>query len=335
MKDYDPDALRELCSQINLLEYAEESMDFEKRGSDSYATSCPLHSDKTPSLIISPSKNVFYCQSCHRGGNIINWMMIYEKLSFPQTIQKISDMTGMNLQKLKRCSSFLYYKDLKRLNEKEGQEPIEREILPDSAIEQFSDEVPQEWVEEGILPEVMKIFEIRIDKDSNRIVYPVYDSYYELIGFKGRTRYENFKKLKIQKYMNYTKIKTTDFFTGMKYTAKYIYQKNEIIIFEGLKSVMKAYGWGYKNCVSAETSCLNEYQIEIIIKEQIKNVVIAFDSDVSFSKIYNSLGILKKFCNVFIVQDRTVSRLLKEEKMAPVDAGKEIWDVLYKERKKV
>lgn len=47
---YDSEALKEMCNQIDLLEYASQSVDFTKRGRDTYAAHCPLHVDKTPSL---------------------------------------------------------------------------------------------------------------------------------------------------------------------------------------------------------------------------------------------------------------------------------------------
>lgn len=55
------------------------------------------------------------------------------------------------------------------------------------------------------------------------------------------------------------------------------------IIFESVKSVMKAYGWGYKNCVSAEKHTLTPEQIDLLIKLRV-NVVLAYDSDVNYFK---------------------------------------------------
>lgn len=334
--NYDSEALNELCQQVELLEYASESIDFEKRGSDSYAAHCCLHEDKTPSLFITPSRNLFYCQSCHCGGNLLNWLMTFEGLSFDDAADKVGRLAGVDIKNLKQCSSLKIFQSLKRSLVASEAEQVEREILDISEINKFKKEAPQEWIDEGIDPAVMDVFNIRIDDRANRIIYPVYDKNFNLIGFKGRTRYDNYKLLRIQKYMNYTKIGTTDFFVGMKEQYDKIVSCKKVIIFEGIKSVMKAYGWGYDYCLAVETSCLNEDQVKILIQMGIKDVTIAFDSDVELSKVLECTETLRKFTNVYIVADRKyVSNKLLGEKESPVDKGREVFETLLSERRKL
>lgn len=331
---YDSEALKEMCDQIDLLEYAKQSVDFTRRGRDTYAAHCPLHVDKTPSLFITPSRNAFYCQSCHQGGNILTWLIKMEHLSFKEAAEKICQLSGKDISKMQICESLRYYKSLKRMKEDEEPKIIKRDILPEQSIEKYSDEIPQEWLDEGISVDIMKKFQIRIDRSANRIVYPVRDKNFNLIGFKGRTRFQNYKSLNVQKYMNYTKIGTIDFFAGMKESHDYIKEKNEIIIFEGLKSVMKLWSWGKQfNAVSSETSVLNMEQIKIILEMGIKNVVIAYDNDVYIGEIRKKMQFLKRFVNVFAVIDS--KKILSGEKMAPVDDGEKIWNELYEGRIKI
>ncbi len=331
---YDSEALKEMCDQIDLLEYAKQSVDFTRRGRDTYAAHCPLHVDKTPSLFITPSRNAFYCQSCHQGGNILTWLIKMEHLSFKEAAEKICQLSGKDISKMQICESLRYYKSLKRMKEDEEPKIIKRDILPEQSIEKYSDEIPQEWLDEGISADIMKKFQIRIDRSANRIVYPVRDKNFNLIGFKGRTRFQNYKSLNVQKYMNYAKIGTIDFFAGMKESHDYIKEKNEIIIFEGLKSVMKLWSWGKQfNAVSSETSVLNMEQIKIILEMGIKNVVIAYDNDVYIGEIRKKMQFLKRFVNVFAVIDS--KKILSGEKMAPVDDGEKIWNELYEERIKI
>ena len=331
---YDSEALKEMCDQIDLLEYAKQSVDFTRRGRDTYAAHCPLHVDKTPSLFITPSRNAFYCQSCHQGGNILTWLIKMEHLSFKEAVEKICQLSGKDISKMQICESLRYYKSLKRMKEDEEPKIIKRDILPEQSIEKYSDEIPQEWLDEGISADIMKKFQIRIDRSANRIVYPVRDKNFNLIGFKGRTRFQNYKSLNVQKSMNYTKIGTIDFFAGMKESHDYIKEKNEIIIFEGLKSVMKLWSWGKQfNAVSSETSVLNMEQIKIILEMGIKNVVIAYDNDVYIGEIRKKMQFLKRFVNVFAVIDS--KKILSGEKMAPVDDGEKIWNELYEGRIKI
>lgn len=321
----DQEQLEELCSKFDLLEYVEQDHEMIQQG-DKYFTNCTLHVDDTPSLAIYPESNSYYCFSCKQGGNAINYLRTYEGLSFDEAVAKIAGSTGVTLKQ--KSESVILLEKLRRQSMCKD-EKIEREVLEsDYYTTSFADEIPNEWLEEGISAEAMKLYEIRVDHKSNRIVYPVYDSNYNLIGVKGRTRFENYKTLGLAKYMNYKKIGSLDYFTGMKQAEEYIRKSGEIIIFEGLKSCMKAWDYGYYNTVAAETSALSAPQIKLLIKMRIKNVVIAFDSD---QKQIHGIDKLRSMTNVYVVRDY---RHLLGEKMSPVDAGKEVWEKLYSERRK-
>lgn len=334
MSDYDSDKLKELCDHIDLLEYASTTVEFEQRGTDEYAAHCPRHIDKTPSLMITPSKGLFFCHSCHVGGNIINWIMTFEHKSFNEAVQKVSGLAGIDIQHIKVCQALKFYKQLKQLSEQHTTKPIERTILPESYLDQFAHEIPQEWVDEGISADAMKMYGICIDYSANRICYPIYDNNDNLIGVKGRSRFKNYQELKIKKYLNYQKIQTTDFLVGLKYNREPIMQAGSVIVFEGIKSGLKLCSWGLpNNWVTAETSRLNESQIRILLEMHIPEVIIAFDRDVDMKEIRQCTAMLRKFCNVFAVRDRyNKNRLLPGDKDSPVDAGKEAWLQLLEEK---
>ena len=336
--DYDNEALIELCSKVDLFEYASKSMDFEGRG-DSFATHCPRHVDKTPSLVITPSKNLFHCFSCGCGGNIINWLMSFENLTFEEAVNKAGDLAGVDIKNLKQCSALSVLKKMARIsNDRQSECEDNRKILDIRVIERYKADTPEEWLIEGINPEIMKRYNVRIDEKTNRIVYPIYDKHFNLIGVKGRTRYKNYKDMKIKKYQNYQKIGTTDFFVGMKENHDSIQSKGEAIIFEGIKSGMKVEDWGYDNWLSSETGWLNDEQVLILIKMGIKNICIAYDNDVALTKIVECTVKLRKFTNVFAIMDRKGSnRLLgkPEDKMSPCDKGREVWEILYNEKRRI
>ncbi len=335
----DQDKLNELCDNVDLLEYAEKTMDFEKRGVDEYATHCPLHTDKTPSLMITPSRNLFYCHSCHVGGNIINWLMTFEHMRFNEAIDKIANLSGTTIDHLKTCDTVKIFKQLKRFEDEHKPQEIVREVLPESFLDRFShDEYPHEWLSEGISPDVMDMYGVCIDKKSNRICYPIYSNDDELISVKGRTRFEGYKDLRLSKYISYFKIQTTNFLVGMKQNRQSILAAGSVVIFEGIKSGMKITSWGLGQCwLSAETSRLNQYQVEILLDMQLRDITIAFDRDVDIKSIRECTALLRKFTNVYVVRDRynKKNRLLPGDKDSPVDAGKEIWLQLFSERKRL
>ena len=328
---YDKDKIDDICSKVDLLEYASKSVDFTQRGTDNFVAHCPKHIDKTPSLTISVAKNFFYCFSCKHGGNILNWLMYYEKLSFQQALKKVSAMVGEDLDNYKISETLSFYKQLQKLQLVKIKQ-VKRETLDDAILAKYELSAPQIWVEEGICPDIMKKYNIRIDRKTNRIVYPVYDKYFNLIGIKGRTMYSNYSDLGLQKYQNYHKIGTTDFFAGLKNTISNIREKSEVIVFEGMKSGMKAEAWGYDNWVASETSLINGEQVKILIDLGVKDVVIAFDNDIGLQRIKQTTRLLRKFVNVYCVFDKHKILGDKSEKLSPVDNGKEVWEQLYKER---
>lgn len=323
----DPEQIDQLCKGFNLLEYV--SSDHEMKNINGiYFTRCDLHIDKTPSLAIYEDSNSYYCFSCKCGGNPINYLRQYEGLSFQDALIKISKITGREIRK--SSQGIIALKKLKRKQVHNNKCPVLREVLNyNQYCQDYQDIAPQEWLDEGISKEAMEVYEVRIDPRANRIVYPVYDSMLNMIGVKGRTRFKNYEAMGLAKYMNYNKIGTLDYLTGMKQAQNAIKEQDEIIIFEGIKSCMKAWDYGYYNTVSAETSTLNEAQIRLILEMKIRNVVIAFDSD---QKVIHGVHMLKQMTNVYVVRDN--DHLLKD-KMSPVDAGKEVWEKLYNNMVKI
>lgn len=331
--NYSQDALDEMASKIDLLEYMERTVDFVKHSGNTHFCLCPFHDEDTASLAVNEDDQFWKCFGCGRSGNIYTWIQLTEHLSFLQAVQKVADLTGSDLHEYMESESISFYRQLNRLYKPKKEIP-QREILDiDKDYQQrYKDEPPQEWLDEGISEEELEKYEIRIDPGSNRIVYPVRDADFQMIGVKGRTRFKNYKSLGLMKYTNYVSIKGLDYFTGMMQAAPYVKELDEIIIFEGIKSVMKVDQWGFHNAVSAETSTLNEAQVELLIRMRVKNVVIAFDQDVKLPKIRKCTELLKKFTNVWVVYDKWK---LLHEKDSPPDQGETVWRTLYERRQRL
>lgn len=333
MQRYDSDVINEMAKKISLLDYASNMVDFKKRGIGIYATNCPLHIDKTPSLIIDINKNCYRCYSCGVHGNIYNWMWDFEHISFPKALEKVAQLTNSDLNNMRTSETMRFFRQMKNLHTPKTNNTITHEILPLAIMNQYADEIPQEWLDEGINQDVMRLYGVRIDKKANRIVYPIYDNKQNLIAVKGRTRYVNYKDMGLQKYKFYQKIGTLDFFVGWKEAFSFINDRKEVYLFEGIKSCMKAYGWGYQNSVSCETSYISDGQVKQLIQNEVRVVNVCFDSDKDLKEIKKNIKMLKRFAKVYIVTD--VNGLLggKEAKAAPVDKGKEIWEQLLAERR--
>lgn len=335
MNGIDADTFQEINEKVDLLEYASQTIDMEQRGEDWWGQ-CPLHVDKTPSFSITPSKNYYYCFSCGCHGGIVKFLMDFEHLSYQEAVNKAIKLANIDENKL--CKSKVYQ------HMSRTKKSLEKKMVPKHRIlkkhefynSNYVREAAKEWVEEGIPPEVQDLFEVRLDKRSNRIVYPVYDSNFQLINIKGRTRYKNYKELRVPKYISYFPIGVMDYMQGLNITLPYVKKQNEIIIFESVKSVMKAYAWGYRNCASAEKHTLTNEQIELVLGLRV-NVVFAYDSDINYfeGKQWQNICKMKMFTNVYIIEDRKKLLGGKDAKNSPVDVSREVWEELYKSKRKI
>lgn len=331
---YDYDMLQQINENVDLLEYVSQFIEMKKM-SDNYFGRCPLHVDKTPSFSINPEKNFYYCFSCGKSGGIIGYLMDFEGMHFKDAVEKAAKLANIDLNKMCKSNTLSWLKKIKALNQKNDAHFI-HPILSEDELNKYKKEPVWEWLQEGISQEAMDVFEIMTDEWHNRIVYPVYDIDGNLINVKARTRYTNYKELKIPKYINYYPIGVMDYFQGLNITLEYITEKKEIIIFESLKSVMKAFGWDYKNCVSAEKHSLTKEQIDLLVKLKV-DIVFAYDSDISYRQndVKQDIDKLKRITNVYIIEDRKKLLGGASAKNAPVDCGKEIWEELYEHKRKV
>jgi DNA primase len=326
--------LQQINENADLFGYVSQTMELEKKGND-YWAHCPLHTDLTPSLSFTPAKNSYYCFSCGKSGGIIGYLIDFEKMKFEDAVEKAAKLANLDLSKMCHSKTITFLKKLRALAMK-PKSAYEHRILDDSELDKYQIEPVKEWLDEGIEQDVMDLFGVRVDTWQNRIIYPVYDICGNLINIKARTRYKNYKQMKIPKYINYFQVGVMDYFQGLNTTLKYVLDANEIIIFESVKSVMKAYGWGYKNCASAEKHTLTKEQIDLLVKLRV-NIVFAYDCDVDYrsSDIRQDIDKLKRVTNVFVIEDRKKLLGGKDTKNAPVDCGEEIWETLYSQKRKV
>ena len=331
----DPKTFDELNKKVDLLKYASQTIDLEQRGDDWWGR-CPLHIDKTPSFSITPSKNYYYCFSCGCHGGIVNFLRDFEHLSYSQAIKKAMKLAKIDDDSICKSQVYSFMSSTKNGLQKKIT-PKHRILSPnDFYNRRYIREAAQEWVDEGIHPATQDLFKIRIDKRGNRIIYPVYDADGNFINIKGRTRYPNYKELKIPKYISYFPVGTVDYLQGMNVTLPYIKEKGEVIIFESLKSVMKAWGWGYKNAVSAEKHTLTDEQFKLVLSLKV-DVVFAYDSDINFreGKTWSDIDKMRRFTNVYVIDDKKKLLGGKEAKNSPVDVSQEVWEELYRNKRKI
>lgn len=337
---YDSETIQQVNNAINVVDYAAQYLDLnEYRGE--YWAICPFHENDTdPSLSFNREKNVFNCFGCKTSGSTIQFVMYYHNLSFPKAIEHLINYANLTIVKRERSEILEYLRKIQY--KKKNKKQIEREYLPDNIMNRYVKKPVVEWLNEGIKQEILDKYNVRYDVCGNRIVFPIIDINGKIIAVKGRTLFSNYEELGLTKYIYYQEIGTNDFLYGLYQNLQYIKEKNEVIIFEGAKSVYKAEGYGYKNVISLETSNINEDQMRLLL--QLKcDVVFALDQGVKITTqkvknikdkkyTYVNIGLLPKLTNVYVIEDRFS---LLQPKDSPVDQGKEVWEKLYEARYKI
>ena len=92
---------------------ARRGIRLERRGEDNWMARCPWHEDATPSLCISPSKNLWHCLgACQEGGDVIQWVMKMDNLGFRRAVEVLLAGSGIELQTTKRSATQLPQIDL-------------------------------------------------------------------------------------------------------------------------------------------------------------------------------------------------------------------------------
>ncbi|UYA60270.1 DNA primase, phage associated [Pectobacterium sp. F1-1] len=90
-----PAELAQLKHEVSLLTVAQrQGHALKKQGDDSYVCLCPFHREKTPSCVITPSKNLYHCFGCGASGSVLDWLQHTEKLTYPQTLVRLRELAG-------------------------------------------------------------------------------------------------------------------------------------------------------------------------------------------------------------------------------------------------
>ena len=93
------DLKEEIKNSIKLSEVIGKNLSLKKRDNNNYLALCPFHKEKTPSFNISDDKGFYHCFGCGKNGDIFNYLMETENLSFVEALKKLADQVGINASK--------------------------------------------------------------------------------------------------------------------------------------------------------------------------------------------------------------------------------------------
>ena len=296
----DPKSIEKLKNQIDIVDIIEHFLPVKKMGAN-YKCVCPFHDDRNPSMSISQSKQIFHCFACKAGGDAIKFVMDYEKLTYPEAIERIASLVNFSLE----------YTNDKAPTQKENKHILEKANafyrseffkheaavryiysrgINDAMIEKFElgwagdsastirllqneNIEPKEALEVGIVKQNEKgIYASFIE----RITFPIYSHTTRLVGFGGRTISDH-----PAKYVNAPQSVVFDkskLLYGYHLAKQSIFEKKQIIITEGYLDVIMLHYAGFTNAVAVLGTALTTSHLPLLKRGEI-SVVLCFDGD--------------------------------------------------------
>ena len=309
----DRETVDKIFDAIDIVDVVQDFVTLKKRGVN-YLGLCPFHNEKTPSFTVSPSKGIFKCFGCGKGGNAVTFIMEHENLSYYEALKFLAkkyhieivekEMTSEDVEKKNQIESSLIvtsyaqkYFTENLLNTDEGKnvglsyfkergfrEPIINRFQLGFCLNK-KDAFTKEAIQKGYNIDFLESTGLTIKKEervfdrfSDRIIFPIHNLMGRAIAFGGRTLRTD---KKIAKYLNspeseiYHKSKVL---YGIFFAKKEISQKNKCYLVEGYTDVLSMHQSGIENVVASSGTSLTTDQIRLI-KRFTNNVTIIYDGD--------------------------------------------------------
>ena len=262
-----------------------EFLPLQKRGTI-YRAQCPFHQEKTPSFTVTPNRSMFYCFGCHKGGNVITFLMEHENMTYPEAVRWLGRKYGIEVeereetidekqQRLKRESLlivntavhkhyrevFLRYKPAqdyayRRWGQKYCDE-IEIGFAPIDGKALAHRPLQKEFLQElGLInPQGYDFFQ-------NRIVIPIKDRYQHIIGFTARVMDDSQPKyLNSKESLLYSKRSTV---FGLDVAWRAAGKTGQMYLVEGAPDCMRLHAIGVQNAVADLGSAWTVEQFQLI-----------------------------------------------------------------------
>ncbi len=324
---------------INLMEYFGADVGTMTEEYITFTSIC--HGSSSHKFYYYPRTKSFYCFVC---GNIDIFTIVQQEegLSFQESIEWIKNffnLTSESKFRFGRPKEIVHkQKEIKKkvidLNE---QLPIYNQ----SILNTFIDYQPIEFEREGISKEVMKMFEIKFDIDTESIIIPCRDYNNNLVGIRQRNLVERNIEIygKYHPHIDYIsnivyKFPTSKILYGLNINKKRIIETKTIIIAEGEKSVLKSKTWfNEKDMTVASYGCsLSDYHIELIKSMGVEDVIFLYDREEDEKLIKKMEKIYKKcalYFNVFHINEYEDKIKVKD---SPFDASLEDFKYLLENK---
>jgi DNA primase len=302
-----PDGLiDEIKSKIDIHDLISEYVELKRSGSN-YKGLCPFHSEKTPSFMVSPSKQIFHCFGCNKGGDIFSFIMNYDNMTFNEALSHLADKAGVRIEESRSKDPDRGLKDgLYSLNEeamrfftanlaasKGALSYLKDRGISDESITRFSlgcakterDNLTKHLKALGYPEALLKASGLIYfgadgahDFFRERIIFPIIDVRGKVVAFGGRTLSES---KNVPKFLNSPEspvFKKGDTCYALNLAKNSIAQKGYTIIVEGYFDVLVCHQFGFSNTVAPLGTALTAGHLRKLKKISPK-LLLMFDAD--------------------------------------------------------
>lgn len=304
------DQVAEVRNKIDIVALIQEHIPLKKAGRN-FKANCPFHGDKTPSLVISPERQIWHCFGCGKGGDVFTFLMEYEHIEFPEALRMLADQAGIVLHNQKvdaglsskkeriyamnhLAAEFYHYLLTKHELGKQALFYLldERKMKPQTINTYMLGFSPRgnalttylmkkkHYSREDILDAGLGSPRGKDISDffQGRLMFPLYDHRDNIIGFSGRvlhTTDNTSKYINTRETVVYHKGLT---FFGLNSAKKSIKAEDWALVMEGEFDVISSFEEGITNAVAVKGTALTEDQVSLISRFA-KKVTLCFDSD--------------------------------------------------------
>ena len=310
-RGFPADWLLELKRKNDLVSIASNYLQLEQKGRSFWAC-CPFHNEKTPSFSINNEEGFYHCFGCKESGDVIKFVEKMENVDFMDAIKILADRVGMEIpefqnsdkrkkdQKLKERVLLAldyaykhYQENLYNKDAKVAQDYIKLRKLTRRELEDFKIGYSKGWTEivdylksKGFTEEEMLAAGICAKKNNrvydviaNRLVFPIFNSFNECIGFSARA----LEQTDFAKYLNTAEtivFQKGRVVFGVQFlkALKQQHLLDKIILVEGQMDVVAMHKGGFKSTVACMGTALTKDHVTEL-KRYCDNIYLCFDGD--------------------------------------------------------
>lgn len=298
--------IQQLLARTELVDLIDGRVPLQKKSSNNYFACCPFHSEKSASFSVSQNKQFYYCFGCGAHGNAIDFLMQYDRLSFPEAIEALAKFAGMEIPREAHATAkptvsngvydllanvAKYYQSELRKSERAIEYLKERsltgEIARDFGIGYAPagwDHVLQTFGKNSMLKQQLFDVGMLIKKDEGgyydrfreRIMFPIHDRRGRVIGFGGRVLDKGEPK-----YLNSPETpvfqKGHELY-GLYHALQANRQLDRVLIVEGYMDVIALFQHGITYAVATLGTATTAHNMQRLFRYS-KEIIFCFDGD--------------------------------------------------------